>query len=250
MATIAALCLPISAAADVVANPPQGYSDTVEFGEASFDTHFRTPNGIPYRRRLGPDSGITRHAVGWAPNELPIYVETGLDARGGYLLLSTLLDVPDGRSACWTEVVVNERAAALRARLDREVARWADSCSVVRTLGTQRVVARWRAARRDTSRALGRLSAVGRVRYLEDPADSDGRDFGIPSFLPQRIDQPVLNAIADQCGLSRASLRRQEGGTISFRRLITGAQESSTDSRVNWCVMSAIQYLPGYQRGA
>lgn len=235
-------------AADVVVSPPHGYTDTVEIGEALFDTLYQTPNGIPYRRDLGPNAGIARHAVSWAPIELPVYVETGRDARGGYLLLSTLLADPDGRSACWTEVVVTERGAALGARLDREVRRWAGNCSAVRTLGARRVVAQWLATRRDIGRALARLTAVGPIRYIKVSAESDGRMFGLPSFLPHEIDQPVLEAIADQCGLPRASLRRQAGGIISFRLLVTGAQESSADGRVNGCVIRAISNLPGYRK--
>lgn len=247
IATAVALCLATPADADWIASPPRGYIDTAEFGEASFDTTYRTPGGIRYRRGLGPGAGITRRAVGWAPNELPIYVETGLDSRGGYLLFSTLLRDREGREACWTEASVEERGAALQARLDREIARWTDHCSTVRTLGAQRVIARWQTARKDISRALARLSAVRRVRYLKEPSESDGRTFGLPSFLPQRIDQPVLDAIADQCGLPRTRLHQQEGGIISFRPLVAGAGESSADDRVNGCILGTIKVLPGYQ---
>ncbi|MES2421313.1 MAG: hypothetical protein V4595_08435 [Pseudomonadota bacterium] len=247
IATLVALCLSTSATADVVTGPSQGYIESVEFGEASFLTTYRTPNGIPYQRGLGRDAGITRHAVSWAPNALPVYVETGRDARGGYLLMSTLLADADGRSACWTVMAVTERGAALRARLDRELARWAGGCLSVHTVGIERVIARWKAAQRDINGGLTRLSAVGRTRYLVDMADSEGRILGLPSFLPQQIDQSVLDAIADRCELPRTNLYKREQGGISFRPRVTGAQESSADARANGCVTRAIAYLPGAQ---
>ena len=241
------LCLPAVAMADVVTGLPQGYVDEVPFGEAAFGTTYRTPNGVPYSRDLGLNAGATRHAAGWKPGDLPIYVETGRDAHGSYVFLSTLLADPDGRPACWTELVVAERGAALRARLGREVDHWATGCAAVRTIGVDVVLTRWAAVSLDMGQALARLARVERTRYLATSAEQGARMFGLPSFLPQQVKQLVLDALADQCGLPHDHLRKQ-GDVVTFRLLVTGEHENDADGRVNLCILRQVGSFPSFRQ--
>lgn len=234
------LALVLSGArADVVTLPPQGYTEVEEYGDVELGTSYRTPDGIPFEAGMDPSFGITSHGVGWAPTDVPVYLEVGRDARGRWIFLSSLIRENGRAVGCWSETEITEREAASADRLWRLIERrardWARRCAAAATFGPAAIAGQLRAARADFAPALQRFVATRTQDYV--PSD---REFGVPSFLPTRVSQSLLDAVADGCGLPRANLTLGADGAIDAR--VTGSE-----GRVEMCVLDSVRYFPGFK---
>lgn len=245
-ATLAACLSSATAQADVIVGPMTGYLGVDEIGVVEFGTTYKTPDGIPFTRDLGPEYGIVGHSVAWAPKITPISVEIGRDHQGAWLLLSSLLSDRQGRPACWQNEPIDTATAASKAALWRYVARkftsWSVSCPVTRAMGTGLVAAEFTSARPDFLRGLKRLIALRRTKYLPQE-----RSVGLDSFLPDRVSQPLLNAIADICGGARSRLQLAADGKIAFEFNPTLPLGADGTRPFDNCVNDHLRYMPGYK---
>lgn len=244
IAVAACLCLP-PARADVITGPPQGYTDSEEFGEeVDYWTAYRTPNGIPYRASLGPGYGVTGHGVEWNPVDLPVFVALGRDGKGHWLLMSSLIRDRDGKYACWSFAPVAGRGAKPSAALERLIGDrlkiWTAQCPAARTFGADAILGGFRSARPDLRKALRRMDANRLTRFLDEE-----RTVGVGSFHPEEVRQSLLDAIADTCAVPRATLTRRNDGTIALAPAKSSAPSAEADSKAEYCVTEQIRYLPG-----
>jgi hypothetical protein len=246
---LAMLLLPLPARADVINLPPDGYEETEEFGAMQFATVYLTPGGIPYAPSLGPAYGVTRRAIRWIPKDIPVTIEIGRDARGTFLFLSSLLTARDGRSRCWDEQTVPPAALATKAGLWRllsdRLAAWTATCAIASTFGARAIIAEFAMARHDVDQAFARFDRTRRTRYIKTEDEADGREFGMPSFLPGTISQALLDAISDTCETRRSTLSLGKDGMIAVGGLNRGQSQTSDQAAAEMCVLQATDYLPG-----
>ena len=232
--------------ADVITPPPDACNQSEDIGDIQLDTDLIPPRDdtcydIPARRLR-----VLAVSVIWEPSSLPISVTLKRDRSGDRLFMTSMIRDPRGRFACWTEARIGGQVASsstgLWTRMARAFDRWAATCPAIQTIGLGTVQQSFLAQSSDFRRAFVRLARLPRSRF--GPPEEG---VAVGSFLPSRISQGILDAVADVCAVPRDRLRLQSDGTIQFNddpHLSGGADGSlSPDS----CVQEQIRYFPGYR---
>jgi hypothetical protein len=237
-----------AAAADVVIAPAEGFTNVEPLGRLTLS---RAYGPKPGKTCVADGAGaagcrLVAAAAEWSPADVPVTVELERRGDGLALLLSTRLQDPRARAACWsrrelstTEASRPERTwAAIEAGLDA----WSRDCAVVRTLGAETVGLAFREARADFVRAHAVLRGV---RGLPDtPAE-----MSVGSFFPPKVSQALLDAVAVACGGPPGQARLEADGAIAWdfdRNAVYGADGARP---FGVCVDDQIRYYPGYRRG-
>lgn len=238
---------PDTAAADVVIGPAEGFTNVEPLGQLTLS---RAYGPKPGRSCVADGAGsagcrLIAAAAEWSPADLPVKVE--LERRGGgfALLLSTRLQDPKGRPACWSrrELSAAETSTPQRAwaTMSASLEAWSLDCAVVRGLGAPGVTAGFAAVRRDFGRAHEVLRRVGGL------PDTPG-EMSVDTFLPSRVSQPLLDAVATACGGPPGQARLEADGGIAwdFDRTVAYGADGSRPFGV--CVDDQIRHYPGYRR--
>lgn len=245
-AVLSVLC-PAVAMADVVFAPAEGFTNVEPLGRLTMSRAYGPKPGKACVADGAGSAGCRLLAASaeWSPPDLPITVE--LERRGEdlALLLSTRLQEPRGRPACWSRRVLTRTEASSAERtwaaMEASLEAWSRDCLVARELGAQEVQAAFAAVRSDFGRAHGVLRRVGGLP--DAPAE-----MSVGTFLPSKVSQPLLDAVAVACGgpTGQARVEADGGITWSFDRSVAYGADGSKPFGV--CVDDQIRYYPGYRR--
>jgi hypothetical protein len=176
---------------------------------------------------------------------LPIAVTLERRDTGFVIQLSTLLRNPRGFPACYARQGLAGSGASsavqVWASLQSQFEKWSKACDVVRALGADRARSDFLSTRVDMSRAYPVLRATRQLTPSEEGA-------GLDSFLPDRVTQPLLDAVVVACGGAPGSATLESNGTIAWRfdRTVPYGLDGSMPFGV--CVDEQIKYFPGYLR--
>ena len=242
-----ALSLAAPARADVIMLPSDEYEESEEIGAIELVSVVRPPEGEDCDDDFAPPCSLLAQSALWEPQELPLHVEVRRDRTGYTIVLLSMLTDRQFSSACWLEEPFRPSGRLspdkLWAELRSRVERWAASCSTVRAIGVEAVLSDFARLEADFRQALSRIAAT-RARRLS--VYGDGASVG--SFLPTRVTQGILDAIADACDGPRDRLRLRPDGSIEWMPDGSAPYGTGESRSFNDCVGQQIQYLPGYAK--
>lgn len=235
------------AAATVITPPPDGCSQSRDIGQVELDTEYLPPaDGICTGIRAGRLK-ISAMTAGWAPSDLPFLIVIKRDRSGYRLYMTSMLSDRRRRPLCWSEepaASAHARSpAALWAWVGRSFDRWASACAPLSTIGLAEAKRTLAARQFEFERGFAHLARLSPARF-GSPDDV----IGVGSFLPRRISQRLLDAIADACEGPRERLKLLADRTIAWtpdQTLPSGADGSRP---FDTCVDDQIRYLPGYPK--
>lgn len=180
----------------------------------------------------------------WSPRNLPLAVTLERRSTGFVVQFSTLLRNPKGFPACYARQPLAGRDASSAARVWASVRSrfeaWSQACDVVRVLGDDRARSDFLSTRSDMSRAYQVLRAARQLAPSEEGA-------GLDSFFPDRVTQPLLDAVAIACGGSPGSATLGPDDTITWRFDQTVPYGPDGSRPFGVCVDDQIKYFPGYR---
>lgn len=234
------------ARADVVMSPPNGFAITEPLGVLSLGRVYGPrPGRVCVYDRAPKGCALEAVSAEWSPRNLPIAVTLERRDTGFVIQFSTLLQTPKGLPACFARqrLVGADASTAARvwARLQSRFETWSEACDAVRALGADQARSDFLSTRTDFSRAYPVLRAARSLTPSEEGV-------GVDSFLPDRVTQPLLDAVAVACGGSPGSATLRPDGTIAWRfdRTVPYGPDRSRPFGV--CVDDQIKYFPGYPR--
>ncbi|PVM90165.1 hypothetical protein [Caulobacter endophyticus] len=247
---VAALLLALRAGAadaDVVFAPAEGFTNVEPLGRLTMSRTYGPRLGKTCVADGAGSTGcrLIAAAAEWSPPDLPITLQ--LERRGGAfaLLLSTRLQDPKGRAVCWSRRELSEAETSSAARMlsavEGGIEAWSRECAPIRGLGVDAVRLAFADVRPDLGRAYPVLRGV--TGLPATPAE-----MSIDSFLPSKVSQPLLDAVAAACGGPPGQARLEADGRITwdFDRTVAYGADGSRPFGV--CVDDQIRHYPGYQR--
>ncbi|KRA63867.1 hypothetical protein ASD79_21480 [Caulobacter sp. Root655] len=234
------------ARADVVTSPPDGFAIAEPLGGLSLRRVYGSrPGQTCIYDRAPKGCALLAVSAEWSPRNLPIAVTLERRDTGFAIQFSTLLQNPKGLPACYTRQGLAGSGASSAARvwasLQSRFETWSKECDVVRALGGDRARSDFLSTGADMSRAYQVLRAARQLTPSEEGA-------GLDSFLPDRVTQPLLDAVVVACGGSPGSATLGSNDTIAwhFDRTVPYGPDGSRPFGV--CVDEQIKYFPGYRR--
>lgn len=232
--------------ADVVTPLPDECTQSEEIGELEVTTELIPPENATCVGEPAKRLRVTAVTADWATNNLPLLMVMKRDRTGYRLYLLSMLSDRRYRQVCWSEQTLasaDTKSPSLAWRfVVREFGQWASTCPTVLTLGAREAERSLTARQHDFERSFIRLTQVRRSRF---GSSEDG--IAIGSFLPTRISQSLLDAVADACGGPRERLKLLGDGTIAWS--FDGKQPYGADGSrpFDSCVNDQIRFFPGYQ---
>jgi hypothetical protein len=234
------------ARADVVTSPPDGFAIAEPLGGLSLRRFYGSrPGQVCVYDRAPKGCVLLAVSAEWSPQNLPIAVTLERRNTGFVIQFSTLLRNSKGLPACYTRQKLTGSGASSAARawasLQSGFETWSKECDVVRALGGDHARSDFLSTRSDLSRAYQVLRAARQLMPFEEGA-------GLDSFLPDRVTQPLLDAVAVACGGSPGSATLGSNDTIAwhFDQTVPYGPDGSWPFGV--CVDEQIKYFPGYRR--
>ncbi|MDR7115579.1 hypothetical protein [Caulobacter sp. BE254] len=235
----------VVARADVVTSPPDGFAIAEPLGGLSLRRVYGSrPGRVCVFDREPKGCSLQAVSAEWSPRNLPLAVTLERRNTGFVVQFSTLLRTPRGFPACYARQRLADSDASSAARVWASVQSrfetWSQACDVVRALGGDHARSDFLSTRSDMSRAYQVLRAARQLTPSEEGA-------GLDSFFPDRVTQPLLDAVAIACGGSPGSATLGPDDTIAWRFDQTVPYGPDGSRPFGVCVDDQIKYFPGYR---